>query len=349
MPKQDFMLEVIDGIPGFGYACLRGLLTVASGLYRIGMTIDMVAGGTTKLPVEVISIGNLSVGGTGKTLAVLKLARELTAAGKKVAILSRGYGRRSQDAVAVVSTEDSVRMTPAEAGDEPSLLATSLPGVPVLVGKNRRVTGRYAIEHFHPDVLLLDDGFQYWRLHKDREIVLLDALQPTPREHLLPRGLFRVPWSHLRRASEVWITHADLATPSRLAHLQGRIAHYAPGVAVRYTAHRPLYLRDRDGAQHDLELLKGRTVLALSGLGNPMQFEQMLGKLGARVTPCRFRDHHPYAPADILAIQQQLAADMLLVTTPKDAIRLPHNCPMPVLVAEVELAEVTLPPPAGKR
>ncbi len=310
--------------------------------FWIGLRIDMAAGGQTKLPVEVISVGNLSMGGTGKTLAVMKLARELTAAGKKVVILSRGYGRASREAMAVVSTESGARLTPEEAGDEPYLLAVSLPGVPVIVGTNRRETGRYALEHFHPEVLLLDDGFQYWRLHRDTDIVLLDALQPAAREALAPRGFFREPWSHLGRAHEVWVTHADLASPAQLAHLKRRIAVFAPRARVRYTAHRPLFLRALDGAQAPLEMLRGRQVLALSGLGHPAEFEKMLVTLGAVVTPCRFPDHHRYSVDDLARIQAQLTGDMLLVTTPKDAIRLPTDLPMPLWVVEVELAEVEM-------
>jgi tetraacyldisaccharide 4'-kinase len=349
MTTREYLLAVIDGLPGIKPACLRMLLRVASWLYWIGLRLDMAIGGKVKLPLEVISVGNLSMGGTGKTLAVMKLARELTATGKKVVILSRGYRRRSHDAVAVVSTEDGVRLTPEEAGDEPCLLAISLPGVPVLVGKNRRLTGRYALEHFHPDVLLLDDGFQYWRLHKDKEIVLLDALQPTAREALLPRGLFREPWAHLLRAHEVWVTHAELAPPARLHHLKQRTAIFAPRATLRFTAHRPLHLRAQDGREAPLDTLHGRKILALSGLGNPAQFEKMLEGLGAQVTPCRYPDHHPYAPEDVAAIQAQLTDDMLLVTTPKDAIRLPADLPFPLWIVEVELVEIEVGQKAGRR
>ncbi|HOS43827.1 MAG TPA: tetraacyldisaccharide 4'-kinase [Armatimonadota bacterium] len=348
MTTRDYLLAVIDGVPGIKPAALRALLRVGSWLYWLGLRGDMLIGGKTRLPVAVISVGNLSMGGTGKTLAVLKLARELAAAGKKVVILSRGYGRVSREAMAVVSTESGVRLTPEEAGDEPYLLAVSLPGVPVLVGTNRRETGRYALEHFHPEVLLLDDGFQYWRLHRDTDIVLLDALQPAAREALAPRGLFREPWSHLRRAHEVWVTHAGLASPAQLAHVQRRIAVFAPRARVRYTEHRPITLRALDGARAPLALLRGRRVLALSGLGHPAEFEQMLETLGAAVTPCRFPDHHRYSVDDLAGIQAQLTGDMLLVTTPKDAIRLPHDLPLPLLVVEVEMAEVEIGQQPGR-
>jgi tetraacyldisaccharide 4'-kinase len=225
-------------------------------------------------------------------------------------------------------------------GDEPSVLAASLPGVPVIVGKNRRITGRRAIEEFGADVLVLDDGFQYWRLHKDREIVLLDALQPAARDRLLPRGIFREPWSHLRRAHEVWITHAQLADPQRVAQLVKQITRYAPHAAVRYTEHHPTHLRSLTGETAPLESLRDQQVLALSGLGNPRQFEMMLEQLGISVTPCRFPDHHLYTSEDIAAITAQLAPGMPVVTTAKDAVRLPSSLPFPVWVVEVEMVDL---------
>lgn len=340
----DALLGLIDGAPGVVPSLLRGGLRVCSWLYGFGLAVDLFTyrlgwARVTRLPVEVISVGNLSTGGTGKTLAVIRLARALMSEGKRVAILSRGYRRTSADPVGVVSTPEAVLLSPAEAGDEPCLLARSLPGVPVLVGKNRRLTGRYALEHFHPDVLLLDDGFQYWRLHKDREIVLLDALQPPTRDHLLPRGLLREPWSHLRRAHEAWITHAELADPARVTALIHRVYRHAPGVTLRCTEHRATGLRALRGETAPLALLRGRRVLALSGLGNPAQFERMLATLGAQVQPCRYPDHHPYTTDELAAVQAQ-AGDALIVTTAKDAIRFPAGSDLDAWVVEVELADV---------
>jgi tetraacyldisaccharide 4'-kinase len=342
---EDTLLAAIDGAPGARAECLRGVLLGLSWLYTLGVALYLLwcricPGWVVRLPAEVVSVGNLSVGGTGKTLAVQRLARALTAAGKRVVILSRGYRRRGKDAVGVVSTPDAVLLTPADAGDEPCLLARSLPGVPVLVGKNRRRTGRYAMEQFQPDVILLDDGFQYWRLRKDREIVLLDALQPPAREQVLPRGLLREPWGHLRRAHEVWITHAQLADPARVTALAHRVYRHAPQAVLRCTEHQPVALRALTGDTAPLETLHGRRILALSGLGNPAQFEAMLAALGAQVVPCRYPDHHPYSADDLAAIAARLEPEMLLVTTAKDAIRLPDAPPMPVWIVDAELADV---------
>lgn len=348
-PQPDtvgYLYSVVDGAPGAKAAAVRALLTLLSGLHWIVLNIwratyTLGLARVTRLPVQVISVGNLSLGGTGKTLAVQRLVRELTAAGKRVAILSRGYGRRSREEQVALCGEQAVASEAGRTGDEPWLLATSLPGTPVIVGKDRRRTGRRAIEEFGAEVLVLDDGFQYWRLHKDREIVLLDALQPATRDHLLPRGIFREPWSHLRRAHEVWITHAQLADSLRVVQLTAQVIRHAPHAIIRYTEHQPTHLRSLQGETASLDLLHGHRILALSGLGNPRQFELMLEKLGLSVTPCRFPDHHRYTEADIQTIAAQLAPDMLIVTTAKDAVRLPKDLPFAVWVIEVEMGMVS--------
>jgi len=339
------LFAIIDGAPGGRAALTRLLLRGLAGVHWLVLKVWLASyrlglARVTTLPAEVISVGNLSLGGTGKTLAVRRLALELTAAGRRVAILSRGHGRRSaEDCIVCYRIEGD--MPPAgEVGDEPSLLAAGLHGIPVVVGKNRRRTGRRAIEECNADVLILDDGFQYRRLRKDREIVLLDALQPPARDFLLPRGTFREPWSHLRRAHEVWITHARLAPPDRVAFLAEQAARYAPGARVRFTEHRPLHLRNLEGETAPLGSLQGRRVLALSGLGNPRQFELMLESLDAVVVPCRYPDHHCYTAADTAEIARRLKPGMLLVTTAKDAVRLPGALPFTVWVVEVEMVDV---------
>ena len=348
MNTETYLLSVVDGAPGCGAACVRAALSALAGIHWIVLEVWLATyrlglAKVTRLPAEVIAFGNLSMGGTGKTLATCRLAREISATGKRVAVLSRGYGRASREDRVVLFTPDAQPdCAPLEVGDEPYLLAASLPGIPVLVGKNRRRTGRRAIEEFHAEVLILDDGFQYWRLHKDREIVLIDALLPPAREHLLPRGLLREPWSHLARAQEVWITHAQLASPQRVAQLTARVQHCAPRALLRYTEHRPLHLRTPDGQQSPLQTLHGRQALALSGLGNPGQFETMLAALGATVIPCRFPDHHAYTAADVAAIAAQLTPETLVVTTAKDALRLPAPLPFPLWIVEVEMADVSL-------
>ncbi|HEY3418244.1 MAG TPA: tetraacyldisaccharide 4'-kinase [Armatimonadota bacterium] len=344
--SQNFLLGAIDGQPGVVSALVRGTLRTLSGAYWGYVKVSQARfrfhlKQTVSLPAEVVSVGNLSLGGTGKTLTVLRLAREYAMRGLRVAVLCIGYGRASAHATAVVSSPDALHLTVEQAGDEPYLLATALPGIPVLVGKDRRATGRHALEAFGSQVLLLDDGFQYLPLRRDREIVLVDALQPPHRDSLFPRGLLREPWSHLSRAHEVWITHAGLADPERVGSLSRLIAHYAPRALLRFTEHRPVALRTSQG-EAPLSLLAGRRVLALSSLGNPAQFELMLAALGAQVTPCRYPDHHRYTADDIRAIAGH-AHDTLVVTTPKDALRLPADLPFPLHIVDVELADIPAP------
>src|SRR5438105_1191184 len=150
---------------------------------------------TERLPCPVIGVGNLTVGGTGKTTTVAWVVRELLRLGASPAVLSRGYGSAAWQPVTVVADQSGVRCGVEESGDEPQMLARSLPGVPVLVGRNRRLTGRAACQEMGANVCVLDDSFQYWRLRKDLELLLIDAAQPLARAHLFPRGRLREPVS----------------------------------------------------------------------------------------------------------------------------------------------------------
>jgi tetraacyldisaccharide-1-P 4'-kinase len=245
---------------------LRAGLRGAAGLYGLGLGVNLALYRwrlirPTRLPCWVVSVGNLTLGGTGKTPCVLWLARQYRAAGWRVAILSRGHGRRSREAVGVVADGQRVLMDVAEAGDEPYLLAHTLGDVPVLVGKNRVRTGRYALEHFGSEVLILDDGFQYWRLEKDVEIVLVDATAPfgpsPSRRHnrvrvpadpfgpgrLLPAGTLREPRPHLDRADLIWITRSECVAKEVAEALAADLRQRHPTIPVLRTAHEPVYLR----------------------------------------------------------------------------------------------------------
>src|SRR5215472_2995753 len=242
------------------------------------------------LGVQVIAIGNLTVGGTGKTPVVEKFARVLRDQGRNVAILSRGY--RSKPVPAhqwllnkvllrddttpprVVSDGKSLLLDSEMAGDEPYMLASNLKDVIVLVDKDRVKSGRYAIEKYGCDTLLLDDGFQYWKLRGRRhDIVLIDRQQPFGNERLLPRGTLREPPSHLARASTIFITKSDGNT----AELRRRIALVNPAAAIIECIHHPLYLEDVfTGQRIDLEFLKGRKISSLSGIAQPESFDQSL-------------------------------------------------------------------------
>ncbi len=343
---ETFVLEVIfeerrDWKANFTRALLFGssklfqvAVKIRRWLYNFRILRDKTLG------VQVIAIGNLTVGGTGKTPVVEKFARELRDAGRNVAILSRGYRskpaplhqrlvnkillREDQTPPRVVSDGKSLLLDSEMAGDEPYMLASNLKDVVVLVDKDRVKSGRYAIEKFGCDTLLLDDGFQYWDLRGRRhDVVLIDRQQPFGNEHLLPRGTLREPPSHLARAHTIFITKSDGNT----AALRERIAGLNPTAAVIECVHQPLYFEDVfTGERQGLELLKGKQVASLSGIAQPESFEQSLIKLGGEmVYSKRFADHHRFTQQEILNTinrAKKRQAD-LIVTTQKDAVRFP--------------------------
>jgi tetraacyldisaccharide 4'-kinase len=303
-------------------------------LYNIRILRDKTLG------VQVIAIGNLTVGGTGKTPVVEKFARELRDEGRNVAILSRGYRskpqpfhvwlvnkillRGDQTPPRVVSDGKSLLLDSDTAGDEPYMLASNLRDVIVLVDKDRVKSGRYAIEKFGCDTLLLDDGFQYWHLRGRRhDVVLIDRQQPFGNEHLLPRGTLREPPSHLARAHTIFITKSDGNT----AELRERIAKLNPNAPIIECIHRPLYFEDVfTGERKGLELLAGKRAASLSGIAQPESFEQSLVKLGSElVYSKRFADHHRFTQQEILnAINRAKKRQAeIIVTTQKDAVRFP--------------------------
>lgn len=308
------------------------------------------------LGVQVIAIGNLTVGGTGKTPVVEKFARELRDQGRNVAILSRGYRskptpvhrrllnklffREDSTPPRVVSDGRSLLLDSEMAGDEPYMLASNLKDVVVLVDKDRVKSGRYAIEKFGCDTLLLDDGFQYWKLRGRRQdIVLIDRQQPFGNERLLPRGTLREPPSHLSRATTIFITKSDGNT----AELRRRIAGVNPAAGIIECIHHPLFLEDVFTAQRSgLDLLKGRKVAALSGIAQPESFEQSLVTLGAELVYAkRFADHHRFTQQEILNVinRSKKRQAEAIITTQKDAVRFPKidRRDLPIFFMRVEI------------
>ncbi|MGV3771544.1 MAG: tetraacyldisaccharide 4'-kinase [Verrucomicrobiales bacterium] len=294
----------------------------------------------TTLGVQVIAIGNLTVGGTGKTPVVEKFARELQDQGRQVAILSRGYRskppplsrrlmnkllfREDRTPPRVVSDGKSLLLDSETAGDEPYMLASNLRDVVVLVDKDRVKSGRYAIEKFGCDILLLDDGFQYWKLRgRRRDIVLIDYQQPFGNEKLLPRGTLREPHSHLARASTIFITKSDGNTE----HLRKRIAQHNPTAPIIECIHHPLYFEDVFTSHREgLDFLKGKRVASLSGIAQPESFERSLVSLGAElVYSKRFADHHRFSQQEVLNVinRSKKRQAEIIVTTQKDAVRFP--------------------------
>jgi len=240
----------------------------------------------------------------------------------------------------VVSDGKSLLLDSDMAGDEPYMLASNLKDVVVLVDKDRVKSGRYAIEKFGCDTLLLDDGFQYWKLRGRRQdIVLIDRQQPFGNERLLPRGTLREPPSHLARASTIFITKSD----GRTGELRRRIAQVNPAAGIIECIHHPIYLEDVfTGQRLGIEILKARKVTSLSGIAQPESFEESLVNLGSELVYAkRFADHHRFSQQEIINVinrSKKRQAEMI-ITTQKDAVRFPKidRRDLPIYFMRVEI------------
>ncbi len=294
----------------------------------------------------VVVVGNLTVGGTGKTPVVEKFARALHDRGRKVAILSRGYKSKApplwkkwwfwlnhtEDAPPrIVSDGRTVLLDSEFAGDEPFMLARNLPGVVVLVDKDRVKAGAYAIKHFGCDTLVLDDGFQYLPLKGRLNLLLVDKTNPFGNGHLLPRGILREPIKHLKRASYVFLTKSKGV---RDDELEAMIRRFNPGAEIIECAHKPQYLQRLDnGERLPLSTLAGKKIGAFSGIAAPESFEAFLRETGAKLGYTkRYLDHHRFTSDDLDTVfAEALAAGVeLLITTEKDAVRLDATRKIPV-------------------
>ncbi len=359
---ETFVLEVIFGQRrGKRAAAMRGALFALSKGFALGVKLRRALYNfrilrDSTLGVQVIAIGNITVGGTGKTPVVEKFARELQDQGRRVAILSRGYRSRpaplhqrlankllfrdDTTPPRIVSDGKSLLLDSETAGDEPFMLASNLKDVVVLVDKDRVKSGLFAIEKFGCDTLLLDDGYQYWKLAgRRRDIVLVDCQQPFGNNHLLPRGTLREPPSHLARASTVFITKSTGQTDT----LRQMIRKYNPQAGIIECVHQPLYFQDVfTGEQHPLDLIKGWRVASLSGIAQPESFEESLVELGADlVASKRFADHHRFTQQEVLnAINRgKKRQATMVITTQKDAVRFPKldRRDLPIYFMRVEI------------
>jgi tetraacyldisaccharide 4'-kinase len=277
-----------------------------------------------RLPCKVISVGNITVGGTGKTPVTLYIAELLKHMGLKVGVISRGYGGRAERKGGIVTDGETVRMKPHEAGDEPYLMALKLKGIPVVVGKDRVQTGRLALSMFGSDVLLLDDGFQHVRLERDIDLLLLDAANPFGNGHLLPRGILREPLSQLGRADAFVLTESGTGTtPTGASSNLQRIPAGRP--VFRGTRIPDQLVGHGKDVTYPLDFLKDRKLLAFSGIARNESFREMLAKLGSDIVEfLSFPDHYYYSDEDLRSIAESgesLGAEFL-VTTEKDYVRI---------------------------
>jgi tetraacyldisaccharide 4'-kinase len=262
-----------------------------------------------KALVPVVSVGNLTLGGTGKTPCVEYVAGYYRRQDLLVAILSRGYGGRQGQS------------------DEALVLAANLPDVPHYEGPDRVALAHTAIEQSESEVLVLDDGLQHRRLARDLDVVLIDATNPWGHGHLFPRGLLRESPRGLARAGAVVLTRCDQVEPAAVAAIRERVARLAPSVPVAETAHGPVEWVNAQGATAPLEAFAGRPLAAFCGVGNPEAFRQTLTDLGAAVSTFRtYPDHHNYTRTDVEDLRtwaRQQATECVVVTTQKDLVKLP--------------------------
>lgn len=361
---ESYLLDVIEERrSGRVASLLRGLLRLLSWLFTIVVQLRLwlyrhrIIRPST-LGCQVISVGNLTVGGTGKTPVVEVFARNLQQQGRKVAILSRGYKSRElpflekmmqrittgkiETPPRVVSDGRRLLLDSHTAGDEPYMLASNLPEVAVVVDKDRVKAGKYAIRELGCDTLILDDGFQYLKLGHRLDIALVDRTNPFGGGHLLPRGLLREPMRNIKRAGFIFITKCN---EGGAPELKDQLRKLNPHAEISECRHAAKYLKEVYGSTtYPLEKLQGMKIAAVSGIAVPESFENALREFGAEIVHTRrFTDHHRFSQQEIIDTINEsirLGAEAIL-TTEKDAVRFPfidrRDIPMIFMRVEIEM------------
>ena len=336
---------------------LLGLLRGLSYIYGFGARVNLwlyEAGilSRRKLDCCVISIGNITVGGTGKTPTAQRVAMMVKDMGYRVVILNRGYRSHWDKPLGVVSDGKKIFMTSYEAGDEAYLMAKMMPGIPVVIGKNRDVTGSYAVDKLRAEVIIMDDGYQHWQLNRDLDIVLVDTLNLFGNGNLLPRGILREPLNHLNRADMFLFTKSDQSSQLTRTSLAENIRQYNTEAPIVESIHHPKeFVEIADwykGIQQNplpLEELKGKKVMVFSAIGNPSSFEQNVSGCNLDIVEAiRYPDHHDYGMLEMQYIAERastLKADAL-ITTGKDAVKIPtefiyFNRDIPLYVMNMDI------------
>jgi tetraacyldisaccharide 4'-kinase len=355
---QTYLYRVIHGERrGLLPTILLLFLRLFSAVYALGVNVklSMYRFGVLeqhKLPCYVISLGNITVGGTGKTPTAQRLATLIRDMGYRVVILNRGYRAAWQEDVGLVSDGQKIYMTAAEAGDEAYLLAKSLPGVPVVIGKERAVSGEYAVKQLNAQVIILDDAYQHWQLARDLDIVLIDSLNRFGNNFLLPRGTLREPLTNLNRAHAFLLTKVDQTTDNARDSIRDTLVQYNDKALIVESIHRPRWFIEIESWYKGvrdcgiaLENVRGQSVVAISAIGNPSSFEQTIADIEVNVIDSlRFPDHHHYTMSEMQWAMERAVKKgaNALVTTEKDAVKIPaefihSHRPLPVYVLGIEV------------
>lgn len=316
----------------------RGIVFIRNYCYNVGIFKQK------KLPCTVISVGNIVVGGTGKTPAVAAIAKLLQNKGLQITILLKGYKRSNKKEVLFVSDGENHLSSQEDSGDEADMLARILPKIPIVVGNKRYLTGQAALKRFDTDVLILDDGFQHRQLARDLDIITMDATQPYGTGTLLPIGSLREPRAAIQRADIIILTRTDVVKTG-IKNLKDELNKLAPNTPILESVHRPtsLYPLYNKGIHFPMSTdnITGKRILAVCGIGNPNAFLATIDKFGPeKVESLAFPDHHVYSDSDIQQIKHHMQQHKIewIITTQKDEQKLVDlKTELPILVLAIEL------------
>lgn len=337
--KQTGILPTLFRIMLFPFCLLYGVvIQIRNFCYSTGVIKQK------KLPCQVISIGNIVAGGSGKTPAVATIAKQFQNEGRTVALLLRGYKGKNSDEVMFVSDGERQLCSREECGDEAEMLAQQLTNIPIVIGKQRYLSGLAALNRFECDLLILDDGFQHRQLSRDLDILTIDATQPFGTGALLPIGTLREPKSAIQRADVILLTRTD-AIRANTEELKSTLKRYAQNTPILESIHQPttLYRLSQNGKTTTIPIgtLTNKRLLAVCGIGNPTAFVATLEKYNPETVELfAFPDHHTYTESDLRQIEQRmkLCDSELVITTQKDERKLALMASdLPIVVLGIEL------------
>ncbi len=357
-----YLYQLIHGNVKDGWDVVSlAFLSIFSLVYELGLKVkltmyNMGVFSQSKLPCKVISLGNITLGGTGKTPTARTMAIMIRDMGYKVVVLNRGYRAHWDKPVGVVSDGKKIYMTAFEAGDEAYLLAKQMPGIPIVIGKDRAISGEYVAQNMDVDVIIMDDGYQHWQLARDLDVVLVDTLNMFGNSSLLPRGTLREPLEHLDRANMFILTKTDQSPEYSHKYVRKIINENNPAALIFESVHLPKHFieiadwyKGAGATPLALEDMQGKSVLAFSAIGNPASFEQSLLDIGINlVETIRYPDHHDYCMSEMQYVLERAMEEKVyaIVITEKDAVKIPTEfiyleraCPLYVLCIEVKMQD----------